>query len=267
MDEEKRNEFSNNSLKPKIWPAMFLINFAIAFILLLLVAYSNNEFVAMISTAMIMIPILVCFYAFYKAVFHIVAWIQTNRHSWLYKGNRIYFATQWLSKMKSNIMINTVLSICLLFSAVSFVIGVVVLNVPDTLFHAEQALWMAFAQISMSIVFLVTYFSILSVRQIVDARENRFGFRIMFYLGQRKAQLSRLVFKEIFLKFFLPVIMSVLLLGFSIYPLNALLNTVLTVNNILLLAVMLFLICFIALYTGFLLIAYRISTAAINQIR
>jgi len=265
ISEDRRNELSKRSLKPKIWTTIFFANFAIAFALLRLITHSNNEFVAMISTSVIMIPILACFYTFYKAIFHLMAWFRMNRHPRLYKGNRIYFVAQWLSKMQSNIILNTVLSICLFFSAVSFTIGVVVLNVPDTLFYAEQALWMAFAQISLSIVFLVTYFSIHSVRQIVDARENRFGFRIMSYLGKRKTQLSNLVFKETFLKFLMPVVMCILLFAFSIHPLNALLNSALTVNNILPMAILWFSMCFIVLYIGFSFIAYRISTTAISQ--
>ena len=257
MSEEKRNECSKNLFKPLIWIPIFLINFIIAFILLYLITRSNNENIVMISTSIIMIPVLACFYSFYKAIFHLVAWIRINRSTQLYTGNRIYFAAQWLSKMQSNITLNTVLSICLFFSIVSFVIGVVTSNVPDTLFYAEQAIWMAFAQISMSIVFLVTYFSILSVRQIVDARDNRFAFRIMFYLGKEKRQLSKLIIKETFLRFFMPVIMCILLLGFSVYPLNAFFNTVLTVNNMLITAALWFSMCFIALYIVFLLIAYR----------
>ena len=87
--------------------------------------------------------------------------------------------------------------------------------------------WMGTLQISISVVFLVIYFSILSLQQVIEFRENSKGNQIMRCMGKSNKQIERLVGQQIAIKLATPMIMAVLVILFCIPLLNGKMNLIL----------------------------------------
>ena len=104
------------------------------------------------------------------------------------------------------------------------------------LFDTAVRQWMGTSQISICIVFLVIYFSILSLQQIIEVRQNSKSNQIMCCMGKSNKQIEKLVNKQIAIKLLSPMIMDLLIILFCIPLLNGKMNLVLPVslNNILL---------------------------------
>ena len=73
------------------------------------------------------------------------------------------------------------------------------------LFDTAMRQWMGTAQISICIVFLVIYFSILSLQQIIELRQNAKSNRIMRCMGKSDKQIARLVNQQIAIKLSSPM--------------------------------------------------------------
>ena len=86
---------------------------------------------------------------------------------------------------------------------------------------------MLFRSISISVVFLVIYFSILSLQQVIEFRENSKGNQIMRCMGKSNKQIERLVGQQIAIKLATPMIMAVLVILFCIPLLNGKMNLIL----------------------------------------
>lgn len=82
-------------------------------------------------------------------------------------------------------MVNAVFCICFLFSGASFVTGILILQPEFRLFDTAMRQWMGTSQISICIVFLVIYFSILSLQQIIEIRQNSKSNQIMRCMGEK----------------------------------------------------------------------------------
>lgn len=78
-------------------------------------------------------------------------------------------------------------------------------------FSQKVRQWMGIAQISICIVFLVIYFSILSVQQIIEIRERIKNDRIIRYLGKSSRQITGLVKRQLAIRLTSPMIMAVLI--------------------------------------------------------
>ena len=133
-------------------------------------------------------------------------------------------------------MVNAVFCICFLFSGCSFVAGILILQPEFQLFDTAMRQWMGTSQISICIVFLVIYFSILSLQQIIEVRQNSKSNQIMRYMGKSNKQIARLMNKQIAIKLSSPMIMALLIILFCIPLLNGKMNLILpaSLNNILL---------------------------------
>ena len=104
------------------------------------------------------------------------------------------------------------------------------------LFDTTVRQWMGTSQISICIVLLVIYFSILSLQQIIEVRQNSKSNQIMCCMGKSNKQIEKLLNKQIAIKLLSPMIMDLLIILICIPLLNRKMNLVLPVslNNILL---------------------------------
>ena len=98
------------------------------------------------------------------------------------------------------------------------------------LFDTAMRQWMGTSQISICIVFLVIYFSRLSLQEIIEVRQNSKSNQIMHCMGKNKKQIERLVNKQIAIKLLSPMIMALLIILFCIPLLNGKMNLVLPVS-------------------------------------
>lgn len=103
------------------------------------------------------------------------------------------------------------------------------------LFDTPMRQWMGTSQISICIVFLVIYFSILSLQQIIEIRQNSKSNQLMRCMGKSNKQIARLLNKQIAIKLTSPMIMALLIILFCLPLLNRKMNLVLpdSLNNIL----------------------------------
>ncbi len=104
------------------------------------------------------------------------------------------------------------------------------------LFDRASQQWMGTSQISIGIIFLVTYFSILSLQQMMEVGQNARNHQIMRYMGKSDKEIERLVNQQIAMKLISPMIMDVLLHLFCMPLLNGKMNSILpnSLNHILL---------------------------------
>lgn len=168
---------------------------------------------------------------------------------------------QITSSFKTSAIINTILCICLLFSAMCFSCGVIMLQPGANLFAMDVQQWMGVLQISICLIFIVIYFSVLSLQQIVELKRESKGIKILSYVGKSNKQIKVLVKKQITSKMLMPMFMTFLILFFSIPLTNLKLNLLLpsAMHNILLMSVACYVICFIFFYGCYFFVVYTIS--------
>lgn len=182
------------------------------------------------------IPLLISVFAFYKWVFSYLYAYRRMKSVRIYQKDRLYITANVTSNFKSAAMVNAIFCICLLFSGCSFVTGILMLQPEFQLFDAAIQQWMGISQISICIVFLVIYFSILSLQQIIEIRQNSKSNQIMRCMGKSNKQIARLVNQQIVIKLTAPMIMALLIISFCMPLLNGKMNLILpaSLNNILL---------------------------------
>ncbi len=258
MSENRKNQTLQSTPRPIFWTALCSICLVSDMVLVLLIS-SGGVTIIMMAANIIIFPLVLGIWAFYKAAFHLLAWIRLYRKSSLYQGNRLYLAAQFLSKITSNIMLNTTLSVCLLFSFLTFSAGFIVPNIPDEMFGGGMGLWLSFAEICLCVVFICIYFSILSVRHIIEMKENRHAFKTMAFLGKTDRQRKSVVKKEIAIKYVFPAVMCLFIILLCAAPLNAFFDSFLAINNLLLISIRIFASCFLVMYAGYAFVVYRMS--------
>lgn len=126
------------------------------------------------------------------------------------------------------------------------------------LFSPIEQQWMGFLQISMCIIFIVIYFSILSLLQVVELKQQAKSIRILHYMGKSQNELKKLIKKQTLAKLFIPTFMCFILLMIGTPFVNDKLNNTLAMNNELLKAVGLFVVCFAVLYLCYFQVVYSI---------
>ncbi len=128
--------------------------------------------------------------------------------------------------------------------------------------------WMSFLQISVCIIFMAIYFSILSLQQIIELKRQAKNILILHYMGKSQTQIKSLLKTQVMLKLFMPTLMcfALLLVGtpFINYKMNMALPTVM--HNSLAKAVGWFIACFVILYLCYFLIVYIVSKRYIKTV-
>ncbi|NBH84211.1 FtsX-like permease family protein [bacterium C-53] len=186
--------------------------------------------------SVVAIPLIVSVFAFYRWVFGYLYAYRRMKPVQIYQKDRLYITANITSNFKTAATVNAVFCICFLFSGCSFVTGMLMLQPEFQLFDTVMRQWMGASQISICIVFLVIYFSILSLQQIIEVRQNSKGNQIMRCMGKSNKQIAGLVNNQIAIRLISPMIMALLTILFCIPLLNGKMNLILPVslNNILL---------------------------------
>lgn len=235
MYEKNRNQGAKNIENYKKWGIIFFLCF-VCFVGCVCGIVFLPEVYIVYPVAVTAIPLLISVFAFYKWVFGYLYAYRRRESVRIYQKNRLYIMANITSNFKSAAMVNAIFCICFLFSGASFVTGILILQPEFQLFDTAMRQWMGTSQISICIVFLVIYFSILSLQQIIEIRQNSKSNQIMRCMGKSDKQIVRLVNQQIAIKLSAPMIMALLIILCCIPLLNGKMNLILpaSLNHILL---------------------------------
>lgn len=210
MKEERRNQSIGKS-RQKFWGIWFCISFFSLILLLLGFALGSGDFAdRMIS--FIAIPLISCIITFYQWLYAYLLSRRLAQADDLYQGTRLYRIAEMTTGTKTSAYMNSVFCICLFFAICSFVFGTLLLKKELKVLEAANQQWMGFLQISISIIFIVIYFSILSLQQMIELKQQAKNIRILCCMGKSQSQVKVLIKMQVMLKLILPTFMCFVLL-------------------------------------------------------
>lgn len=265
--EKVRSQNIRNRNSYKKYRYAFLINL-MCFMGILCGMIFLPKYIAFPIISVISIPLLCLIFAFYKYILGYLYAIREEQCSFLYRNNRLYMIAQITAGVKTNAVFNGVFCICLLFSAASFFFGAIMFQPSVKIFDTDKQQWMGFVQISLCIIFIVIYFSILSLQQIVELRQEAKSIKVLYYVGKNGKQVKKLIKTQIAIKLLMPMTLAFFILLVSVPLVNLKLNMILPsiIHNMLLKFVCWFAICFILFYFCYFFVVYTISNRYIGTI-
>lgn len=257
MREKQRNQ-PLGADKKSFWGWMFLISFSGYLALLSGISFMPDKIMS-VSVCLISLPMAVCVFSFYRWLYAFIAHLRLSQADALYQGNRLYQIAEMTSGSKTGADINTIFCICFIFSAAAFVFGTFLLNPKISIFGQMEQQWMGFLQISICIIFIIIYLSILSLLQIIDLKKENRNMRLLFYMGKNQSDLKYLVCTQVLIKLFMPILMSFIILWIAVPFVNYKLNSLLPIHNHLLKAIGGFMVCFFVLYLCYFGVVYIVN--------
>ena len=259
IKEKHRNQPLNERRKT-FWICLFAVSIAVTWLMLCAITALPGDkglyFISVIS-----LPVLCAVFSFYKWMYAFLSSIRIKSTEHLYEGNRLYMIAEITSGTGTSAVRDSVFSICLLLSAISFLFGTLLLNQNIPVYPVIEQRWMAFLQISICIIFFVIFFSMLSLQQIIELKRQAENIRILHDMGKSRRALKKLIKKQISAKLLIPTLMSFLILFSAVPAINLKLNNwpAAPVHNDLLKAFALYILCFAAFYLCYFHITYLIS--------
>ncbi len=261
MSEKRRNQ-PLGVHKKTFWGCIFIINFFIYVSLLFAISFMPDEIMS-ISISFISLPMLLCVFSFYKWLYAYIAFLRLSQVNTLYQGNRLYQIAEITAGSKSSAIMNTIFCVCLIFSAFSFTCGMLLINTHVHVFEQAKQQWMGFLQICICILFMIIYFSTVSLMQIVQSKKEAPNVRILFQMGKTRSQLKSLLYYQTLIRLFLPTLMAFVVLlpatPFINYKLNLIFFASSSLHNLTAKAIGVFIICFFILYVCYFCIICMIN--------
>ncbi len=265
MSEKQRNQ-PLRSDKKLFWGRTFVISFSCYTALLFGISFMSDELMA-ISVSFISLPMLLCVFSFYKWLYAFISFLRLSQADALYQGNRLYRIAQMTTGSKTSANMNTIFCVCIFFSAGSFVFGALLFNSDIHIFERAKQQWMGFLQISICIIFMIIYFSVITLLQIVDLKREIRNIRLLYHMGKNRSELKKLLYTQTLVRLFLPTLMSFVALltaaPFINYKLNLILPT--SMCNLTIKAISSFIICFFALYLCYFYVICMVNTHYIKS--
>lgn len=262
MQEKQRNQ-PLNADKKSAWGWMLMISFFGYLALLSGISFMHDGIMS-VSISLISLPMLVCVFSFYRWLYSFIASLRISQTDALYQGNRLYQIAEMSSGGETSANINTIFCICFIFSAGAFVFATFLLCPDIYIFEQTEQQWMGFLQISICIVFMIIYFSGLSLLQIIDIKRETRNMRLLFHMGKNQSDLKYLICAQALIKLFMPILMSFIILWTAVPFVNYKMNSILHVHNHLFKAIGGFMVCFFVLYLCYFGVVYMISTRYIK---
>lgn len=260
MYEKKRNQTRNRTYTPKKWGLVFLASFGCLAAAVWGIAFLPEHSAGfLISVAAI--PLFITVFAFYQWLFGFLYALRREKSASLYQTNRLYILAEITSDFQTQAVLNTVFCLCFLFSAMSFIVGRFMLRPELALFERSVQQWMGLVQVSLCVVFLVIYFSMLSLQQLIRIRQEAESLRILYYIGRSTRQLRHLSMQQTAVRLSLPLLVALPVFVSCVPLLNRKLNCLLpdTLHNILFRFTGEYLLCTFLFYTCYFLAVYLMS--------
>lgn len=260
MREKRRSRLMREGRR-HFWGVMFAACFLI-FLLLLFGSSFMGEGIMSAAVSIIAIPMILCVFSFYQWVYALLASVRLSQGEVLYRGNWLYRIGEMTTGSGTGAGLCAVFGICLIFSAASFVFGMLLIGWEIPVFRQEDGWkWMGVLQIGICIIFMVVYFSILSLSQMIDLRRQKEDIRLLFQMGKSRGELKSLLRAQILVKLLLPTVMPFLILWTAAPFVNAKVNEVLpmAMQNLVVYAAGGFMLGFFVLYLCYFCMVYKIS--------
>lgn len=260
MREKRRSRLMREGRR-HFWGVMFAACFLI-FLLLLFGSSFMGEGIMSAAVSIIAIPMILCVFSFYQWVYALLASVRLSQGEVLYRGNWLYRIGEMTTGSGTGAGLCAVFGICLIFSAASFVFGMLLIGWEIPVFRQEDGWkWMGVLQIGICIIFMVVYFSILSLSQMIDLRRQKEDIRLLFQMGKSRGELKSLLRAQILVKLLLPTVMPFLILWTAAPFVNAKVNEVLpmAMQNLVVYAAGGFMLGFFGLYLCYFCMVYKIS--------
>lgn len=260
MTEKRRNQSPGGKQRYRLWGTLMAVSVFCYLAMLAGIVFLPGAALN-ILIAFIALPALFCVFAFYQWLF---PYLMVKRQClWepLYQGEKLYLTARLTSRAQTDALICGIFGASLLFAACSFVFGWFLFRPQAILSDLSSQKWMGFLQMNICIIFIVIYFSILSLQQMIELRQQRKELRIMHYMGRSTRQLTSLLKRQIALRLSIPAFTCFAVLAVSIPFLNYKLNNVLpdSLGNTLIKSAGLFTLCFSALYLCYFQTVYQLS--------
>lgn len=265
MKEKHRNQPLNGRSKA-LWGSLFAASIIALWVMLYSIAVLPADkgfyFISVIS-----LPILCAVFSFYKWLYTFLSSIRIRAYESLYKRDRLYMLAEITSCTGTSAVINSIFSICLLFSALSFMFGTLLLNKNIHIYPAIEQKYMAFLQISICVVFFVIFFSILSLLQVIELKQQGRNIRVLHYMGKSRSSLKKMIKSQISIKLLVPTFMCFLILFSAVPAVNLKLNDWLlpSAKNLLLKSFAIYSFCFAVFYLCYFYITYLMSRRYIKM--
>jgi hypothetical protein len=267
MVEKKRNQSWESRYLNRSWGITFIISMFIVIVLLLVIALLPEE-ISFIAISLIMLPLLVSIISFYYWLLQYLVDKRKQRSSFLYQNNRLYLIAQITSQINTNALMNSIYCICLFFSAQSFMWGNIFLQSETVLISINSQQWMGFIQIVLSIIFIVIFFSALSLQQMIEIKQEVSQLQNLYYIGKSKREIRKIGRKQILLKFSIPTAVCYVLLLLEVPLLNYKLNhnySPLIEANLVLKSLGGFTFCFLVLNLCYFVVVYLYLKRYLNK--
>lgn len=229
MYEKNRSQTVKNKGNYKKWRLLFCLSFLCLIGSVCGIAFlPEKDIVPLISTAAV--PLLISVFSFYQWILGFLYERRKKQAIDLYQKDRLYLTAGITSNVRTAAVTNAVFCMCFLFSAGAFLTGMLMLQPEIRLFPTDIQQWMGGLQIGIYIVFTVIYFSILSLHQIIELRQDAQALRVLHYIGKSSRQIKVLVIRQIAMKLLFPMAMALLLFFFCLPLLNLKMNLVLPIS-------------------------------------
>lgn len=229
MHEKNRSQTVKNKGNYKKWRLLFYLSFLCLIGFVCGIAFlPEKDIVPLISTAAV--PLIISVFSFYQWSLGFLYERRKTQAIDLYQKDRLYLTAGITSNVRTAAVTNAVFCMCFLFSAGAFLTGMLMLQPEIRLFPTAIQQWMGGLQIGIYIVFTVIYFSILSLHQIIELRQDAQALRILHYIGKSSRQIKVLVIRQIAMKLLFPMAMALLLFFFCLPLLNLKMNLVLPIS-------------------------------------
>lgn len=264
MIEQKRHRQPAGRQSVRLWGILFAVSLLCTVCLLLGIAILPDGRSGMMIS-LVTLPLLLSIFTFYQWFYRLLTSKRQKRTVSLYQRDSLYLIAQITSGARNSAVMSGIFCMCLIFSLMCFVFGILLLSPEFVLYDMKSQRWMGVIQICLCIIFIVIYFSILSLQQIMELKQAAKDMRIIHYIGKSQDALNRLVRKWILIRLSVPALFCAAILPIALplleYKLNMLMPDAL--KHILAKCVGLFSVCFAALFICYFLIVYFIGKRSV----
>lgn len=235
--------------KQKDWRRRLWGSLSVYVFLLILMVIGKEEIV-ITAIAFIAVPLLISIYAFYQYLAAAASGLRRDCPAILLEKDRLLTLVEFTASANKDVILNSVFCACLIFAFTAFCFGTLLFTEGLVIYDPQPQRWMGFLQINIGLIFLVLYFSMLSLTQILKLRRQTRSLDILCSLGKSQTALNRWLDRQILINLGLPVLMSVVLLGSAAPVVNFELNQLIPsgMQNILFQIAGIFALCFAGLY-------------------
>jgi hypothetical protein len=146
--------------------------------------------------------------------------------------------------------------------------GNIFLQSETVLISINSQQWMGFIQIVLSIIFIVIFFSALSLQQMIEIKQEVSQLQNLYYIGKSKREIRKIGRKQILLKFSIPTAVCYVLLLLEVPLLNYKLNhnySPLIEANLVLKSLGGFTFCFLVLNLCYFVVVYLYLKRYLNK--